>query len=235
MAYRYQRTGKAPPEARSNPGGNAGSGSGGGTVVSLSEIGRRVMAAQIRPRAAAKAAAEPGLPWKPPAEPSPEAENEPAGAQSGAQLPASSDDPEITGMQAAILSGDRFLHEQIGRLSTSTLAPVLNAAHRRLRWIWVAFVGCAALLWLTLSSGNGKWTGFAVAVAAIVLPLGLLLDRYRRTVRVRYVLRGAAEKVSNALAASFTELAKCSAIWLLNSPPTPPKPRSRSGIPSRCR
>ncbi|MBV8751313.1 MAG: hypothetical protein JO328_00450 [Hyphomicrobiales bacterium] len=64
---------------------------------------------------------------------------------------------------------------------------------------------------------NGTQIGLTALYTTIVVPIAVYLDRYRRSVKIKYELEGIAEKVSAAIAESFADLASCTSVWRVSA------------------
>jgi hypothetical protein len=120
--------------------------------------------------------------------------------------PAAFSEPPLVPIQSA--PSDR-----INALSTSELAPILNSAHRRSRLSPLILFACLLLFIPAFASKNQLLLGLIALLTTVFVPLSLLLDRYRRSVRIEYKLEGLANTVAAALAESFGELRNCNSIW----------------------
>jgi len=107
--------------------------------------------------------------------------------------------------------------ERIGALSTSEFAPILNSATQRLGFApWVT-AACAVYFFLALNSGIQAWSGVAGFYALVFVPFTIALDRYRRSIHIKYVLEGTAKTVAEALAETFEQLKGCGALWQIDA------------------
>jgi hypothetical protein len=103
--------------------------------------------------------------------------------------------------------------EQVGALSTSELAPVLNAIYRRSRVFPFVLVGFGVLLLFSLNTSNQTLVGM-FAVGALALSFGAKqLDHYRRSVAVEYTPSGVAAEAVGALERSFASLSGSASVW----------------------
>jgi hypothetical protein len=106
---------------------------------------------------------------------------------------------------------------QINALSTSELAPILNDAHRRFRVVPLVIIACLCGLAAALNSGDQTLFALAVVHTAISVPAAILLDRYRRSLKIEYKLEGHTERIASALSEAVGDLARCSAVWCITS------------------
>jgi hypothetical protein len=77
--------------------------------------------------------------------------------------------------------------------------------------------GSVGLFVAALSTGDQLLVGLAALYATILTPVGVYLDRYRRSVKVVYQPDGYAKKFADAFSEAFAELRKCRAIWSIRS------------------
>ena len=60
---------------------------------------------------------------------------------------------------------------------------------------------------------------FALAAlhTAIFVPAAILLDRYRRSLKIEYKWDGDAQRIAGTLSESLGELGRCAALWSITS------------------
>jgi len=102
--------------------------------------------------------------------------------------------------------------EKIASLSTSELALILNAAHKRIRLFWLAFV-VSVLSAVAVVQGNAALLPYAFGFGILVTCGAALLDRYRRSVKIDFKFEGLAGNVTTALLGSFDDLKSCRSVW----------------------
>jgi uncharacterized protein DUF4236 len=107
--------------------------------------------------------------------------------------------------------------DKLNTLSTSELAPILDKAHRRWRFAPLVLVLCLCTFLGAFIFNNGTLIGLTALYTTIVVPIAVYLDRYRRSVKIKYKLEGIAEKVSAAIADSFSDLANCTFVWRVSA------------------
>jgi hypothetical protein len=107
--------------------------------------------------------------------------------------------------------------EEINALSTSELAPMLDSAQRRFRLAPVVLLISTLLFVATFVQGNQFWIGMAALGAAIFVPSTILLDRYRRSVKVTFEPDGATGRVAEALTVAFNELSRSKVAWVVQA------------------
>lgn len=115
--------------------------------------------------------------------------------------------------QPALRSIESASAEKINAFSTSELAPILNAANRRLQFAPLILLISVLLFVLALVHGNQLWQSLSALYATIGIPLAIALDRYRRSVKITYEPQGAASQIASALVDSFNDLASCISVW----------------------
>lgn len=103
--------------------------------------------------------------------------------------------------------------EKINAFSTSELAPILNAANRRLQFASLILLISVLLFVLALVHGNQLWQSLSALYATICIPLAITIDRYRRSVKITYEPQGPASQIASALGDSFNDLASCNSVW----------------------
>jgi hypothetical protein len=107
--------------------------------------------------------------------------------------------------------------EKIAALSTSEFAPILNSVNQKVGYApWIAVV-CLVFIFLAFKSERELWLISSALNALIFIPAFISLDRYRRSIRIQYVLEGTAKTVAEALAETFREFKECKAIWQINA------------------
>jgi hypothetical protein len=107
--------------------------------------------------------------------------------------------------------------QKISTFSTSELAPILDKAQRRWRLAPLVLVLCLCTFLGAFIFNNETLIGLTALYTAIVVPIAIYLDRYRRSVKIKYKLEGIAEKVSAAIAESFSDLASCASAWRVSA------------------
>jgi Protein of unknown function (DUF4236) len=128
----------------------------------------------------------------------------------GSPAPAAAADSVPTPIESAPV-------EQIGVLSTSEFAPILNSVHQRLGFApWVT-IACVSYFGLALNSGNQIWVSVAPVYALLFIMIAISLDRYRRSIHIEYLLEGTAKTVAEVLRETFDELKACKAVWQINA------------------
>lgn len=107
--------------------------------------------------------------------------------------------------------------ERMGTLSTSDFAPILSATSQKSGFApWVAAI-CLGCVVLALNSGDQTWLNLVLVSAIVFVPAAILLDRYRRSIWIEYLLEGTAKTVAEALADTLGELKSCRAVWQVNA------------------
>ena len=213
MGFRFRRSVRILPGVRLNL-------SGSGASVSL---GARGFHYTIGPKGTRVTAGLPGtgLSWTQyrahgtPSERNssftPRAEDTPA-ASPNPQL--SDYDPPVTAIQSAPA-------QTLNALSISELAPILNAAQLRVRWAPIIFVSSMILLALSVGVGNETLISVSIFLALTFVVLSIYLDRYRRSVKIKYELEGTASTVAKTLAETFSDIKTCHAVWNVSAVSTP--------------
>jgi hypothetical protein len=103
--------------------------------------------------------------------------------------------------------------DQINALSICELAPILNRVNRRIRLAPIISVFCFLLFVAALNQTDKAWVGLIAIYATFFVPSAILLDRYRRSVKVALDPEGLIARISEALSVAFTELMQCKATW----------------------
>ncbi|MDN3273477.1 DUF4236 domain-containing protein [Frankia sp. RB7] len=107
---------------------------------------------------------------------------------------------------------------QISALSTSQLAPILNAASRRIQLAPLILAICLTLFVAALmQTEQQRWMGLTALFATTFIPATIFLDRYRRSVSVKFDPEGLTGRITEAFAVAFTELTKCAAAWAVEA------------------
>jgi hypothetical protein len=70
-------------------------------------------------------------------------------------------------------------------------------------------IACLCVLTATLSFGDQILFALAALHAAIFVPAAILLDRYRRSLKIEYKLDSHAEKIASALSDAVGDLGRC--------------------------
>lgn len=107
--------------------------------------------------------------------------------------------------------------EHITSLSTSELAPILNAASERLSIAPVTLIISVALFVFTLLQSNSTLTSFSALSAATCFSVVYFLDRYRSSVRVTFAPEGISARITEALHEAFTELTHAAMAWAVTA------------------
>jgi Protein of unknown function (DUF4236) len=103
--------------------------------------------------------------------------------------------------------------EQINTFSVSELAPILNAANRKIGVApFVQLVSLFVFLAAVLQA-NQLSIGLSALYATVMIPIGIFLDRYRRSVKIAYEPHGATGQIAEALKDSFGDLINSHAVW----------------------
>jgi hypothetical protein len=124
--------------------------------------------------------------------------------------PPPSDETTLSPIESAPAQG-------VNALSTSELAPVLNAVHRRMRIAPLATLGCVGLFVAALGVADQMLAGLAALFVTIAIPVSIYVDRYRRSVRVDFQPDGDAKQITGALSESFKQLRSSKFVWSINS------------------
>ena len=112
---------------------------------------------------------------------------------------------------------ERASAEQIGALSTSDLAPILNGINKRLR-ISPIVVGGLALSALAAGSAGDEQAAGALVLGCILLGiLAVRIDGYRRSVGIEYEPTGIAAEVAAAQARSFAPITEAASVWTVQA------------------
>jgi hypothetical protein len=106
---------------------------------------------------------------------------------------------------------------KISTFSTSELAPILDKAQRRWRLAPLVLILCLCTFLAAFVFGNETLIGLTALYTTIVVPVAVYLDRYRRSVKIKYSLEGIAEKVSAAIVESFSDLVSCASVWRVSA------------------
>jgi hypothetical protein len=201
MGFRFRRSLKILPGVRLNL-------SGSGASVSL---GPRGFHYTIGPKGTRVTAGIPGtgLSWTQYTPHSPK--HQPSG-----QLPSPLDIP-VPQRHDALEVVQSAAAKDINALSTSELAPMLDSAKRRFRLAPIVLLVSIVLFIAMLVQGNQFWIGMAALGAAIFVPAAVLLDRYRRSVKVTFEADGATGRVAEALTVAFNELARSNVAWVVQA------------------
>ncbi len=205
MGFRFRRSFKLLPGVRINL-------SGRGTSVSL---GGRGFHYNIGPKGTRVTAGIPGtgLSWT---KYRPYARSEP---DNKVALPSAPSDPPDARYQFGPL---RVVQNagatQINAFSTSQLAPILNAASRRIQLAPAVLILCLLLfVAAAMQTEQQRWMGLTALFATVFVPITIFLDRYRRSVKVTFDPEGLTGRISEALSVAFTELTKCMAVWIVEA------------------
>jgi Protein of unknown function (DUF4236) len=125
--------------------------------------------------------------------------------------------PRIDADETALGRIESAPASQINALSTSELAAVLNSVQRR--WPIAPLIGsvCIIVFGAAFASGDQQWLGVIALYASISIPIGIWLDRYRRSVRIDYHLEGVASEVASALSEAFEDIKASKLVWNINA------------------
>jgi hypothetical protein len=106
---------------------------------------------------------------------------------------------------------------EINALSTNQLAPLLNKARRRFRLAIPTLIASLCLFVLAIRAAPQDLVGPAALYLTVFVPVALILDRYRRSVRISFKLNSAAQTISEVLSEAFLELKVSDAIWSIRA------------------
>jgi hypothetical protein len=106
---------------------------------------------------------------------------------------------------------------EINSFSTSELAPILNKANGRIRLAPIVLLLCLLLFVAALLQINQQWVGVSALFATTFIPIAIFLDRYRRSVKVKFETEGLVARITHDLATAFTELTRSEAIWIVRT------------------
>jgi hypothetical protein len=203
MGFRFRRSIKLLPGVRVNL-------SGSGASVSL---GPRGFHYTVGPKGTRVTAGIPGtgLSWTEYTPYSKPSSNTPPVPEHSFQV--EQDQPVAEPIDPTLTAIENASAEEINAFSISELAPVLNSANRKVRFaplvqLFSILVFVAALLQASQFS-----LGLSALYATILVPIGIFLDRYRRSVKIVYAPHGAASQIAQALADSFGDLIACNSTW----------------------
>ena len=127
----------------------------------------------------------------------------------GVSLAASNDPPPVQIISAPA--------ETLNAVSISELAPILNAAQRRTRFFpFVLFCSIAVLI-LAFTYGNQLLITVAAIFGAGSIAIAIIVDRYRRSVRITYELEGPAATIAATLKETFADIGGSKAVWSVSS------------------
>jgi hypothetical protein len=143
-------------------------------------------------------------------------------AKTHPQLPAASDsapvsDPLPLVGHVELKPIETASADDINARSTSELVPVLNSASRKLRLAPPILLLSIVFFVGAISQANQLWLALSALYATAFVPLALLLDRYRRSVKVLYDDEGVVAQINEALAVAFNELANCRSVWAIHA------------------
>lgn len=106
--------------------------------------------------------------------------------------------------------------ERISAYSTSELAQILNSAHRRLR-IAPGTLGLGIVLFIAaLVAGNEAAVSATALATMVFVPIAVFIDRFRRSVKVKFEPNGATAKITEGLSIAFRELMQAKAAWAVH-------------------
>jgi hypothetical protein len=106
---------------------------------------------------------------------------------------------------------------QISALSTSQVAPILNSANRRFRLAPVVLIFSLLLFVAALLQTDQLLISLSALYATTFIPVAIVIDRYRRSVKVQFDPEGIVARVSEALSVAFTELMQSEAVWVVHA------------------
>jgi hypothetical protein len=115
-------------------------------------------------------------------------------------------DPALTAIENASA-------QQINAYSANELAPILNSANRKPRFAPIVQLVAVLVFVAALLHASQLSLGLSALYATIFVPIGIFLDRYRRSVKIVYAPHGATHQIDQALADSFSDLVACNSIW----------------------
>lgn len=102
--------------------------------------------------------------------------------------------------------------ERVGQISTSDLALTLDRVHRRLGIARLFATLAVALLVAALMTDKPLFGVLAIGTS-LFIPFAIFLDRYRRSVSIKYRECEAKTRIAAALAESFKDLRACERAW----------------------
>src|SRR4051794_26326818 len=107
--------------------------------------------------------------------------------------------------------------EDINAFFATELAPILDAAHRKLRFAPLIQLVSILVFVAALFHANQLSLGLSALYATTFVPIAILLDRYRRSVKINYAPQGPTAQIDRALADSFEDLIACNSIWSIRA------------------
>jgi hypothetical protein len=207
MGFRFRRSIKLLPGVRVNL-------SGGGASVS---VGPRGFHYTVGPKGTRVTAGIPGtgLSWS---EYTPHARSRP----NAPRIPEPSFQVEsppsvVEPIDPALTVIENAPAEEINAFSASELAPILNSAHRKLRFAPLVQLVSILVFVAALLHANQLSLGLSALYATVFVPIAIFLDRYRRSVKIVYEPHGATGQIAQALADSFGDLTACASIWRIRA------------------
>jgi hypothetical protein len=70
---------------------------------------------------------------------------------------------------------------------------------------------------MSLTSGVQEYIGLVALYTLISVPVAIWLDRYRRSIKIKYEVEGVAKMVAATLSETFQELRSCAAVWNIHA------------------
>jgi hypothetical protein len=119
-------------------------------------------------------------------------------------------DPNLTAIENAPA-------EEINAFSATELAPILDAAHRKLRFAPLIQLLSILVFVAALFHASQLSLGLSALYATVFVPIAIFLDRYRRSVKIDYVPQGPTAQIAHALADSFEDLIACNSTWSIRA------------------
>jgi hypothetical protein len=119
-------------------------------------------------------------------------------------------DPNLTAIKNAPA-------EEINAFSATELAPILNAAHHKLRFAPLIQLLSILVFVAALFHASQLSLGLSALYATTFVPIAIFLDRYRRSVKIAYAPQGPTAQIADALAESFEDLIACRSIWSIRA------------------
>lgn len=107
--------------------------------------------------------------------------------------------------------------DSINAYSASELAPILNSVSRRIRLAPFVQLISVLIFVVALLQANQLAIGLSALFATIMVPIGIFLDRYRRSVKISYEPQGATSQISEALRESFEDLINSHTVWRIRA------------------
>lgn len=107
--------------------------------------------------------------------------------------------------------------EEINKFSATELAPILNAAHHKLRFAPLIQLLSILVFVAALFHASQMSLGLSALYATTFVPIAIFLDRYRRSVKIIYAPQGPTAQIAHALADSFEDIIACKCIWSIRA------------------